>query len=323
VRPLEPAELGRLLDHLAGDLLGAFFEMVAATGLRRGEALALRWSDVNIDRGRLVVRQQLVQIAGHHAGPYCGQAHREMLFGSPKTASGDARIVELDGQTTGLLLEHRLRQDTERAQWGDAYADHGLVFAHEDGTPLYGDEVTKRFGELCDAAGVRRVRLHDLRHGRASLIWPRVSSWKDDPKRKAPQGAMVSNTPALHAGAAALEVCAILREDEPMGLRVGHAGVKGNDEVLNRLGTPHHIVGVDGRPGDIVGEELSKVASRLHGPEVVRDDAACLLLRRHSDPPSVALGLRTACRPPDQYARRSRTQLTIMSTRPSRTSVPR
>jgi integrase len=132
--------------------------------------LALRWSDVNIDRGRLVVRQQLVQIAGHHAGPYCGQAHREMLFGSPKTASGDARIVELDGQTTGLLLEHRLRQDTERAQWGDAYADHGLVFAHEDGTPLYGDEVTKRFGELCDAAGVRRVRLHDLRHGRASLL---------------------------------------------------------------------------------------------------------------------------------------------------------
>jgi integrase len=93
-----------------------------------------------------------------------------MLFATPTTASGEARIVELDGQTTGLLLEHRLRQDAQRARWGDAYSDHGLVFAHEDGTPLYGDEVTKRFGELCDAAGVRRVRLHDLRHGRASLL---------------------------------------------------------------------------------------------------------------------------------------------------------
>jgi hypothetical protein len=44
-----------------------------------------------------------------------------------------------------------------------------LVFAHGDGTPLHGDDVTKRFSDLCDAAGVRRVRQHDLRHGTASL----------------------------------------------------------------------------------------------------------------------------------------------------------
>jgi integrase len=93
-----------------------------------------------------------------------------MLFAKPKTASGESRIVELDGQTTGLLLGHRLAQDAERDRLGDAYSEHGLVFAREDGTPLYGDEVTKRFGELCDTAGVRRVRLHDLRHGRASLL---------------------------------------------------------------------------------------------------------------------------------------------------------
>jgi Arm DNA-binding domain len=54
IRPLEPDELGRLLDHLASDPLGAFYETVAATGLRRGEALALRWDDVDLGRGRLV-----------------------------------------------------------------------------------------------------------------------------------------------------------------------------------------------------------------------------------------------------------------------------
>jgi hypothetical protein len=58
-----------------------------------------------------------------------------MLFAKPKTASGESRIVELDGQTTGLLLGHRLAQDAERDRLGDAYSEHGLVFAREDGTP--------------------------------------------------------------------------------------------------------------------------------------------------------------------------------------------
>jgi integrase len=93
-----------------------------------------------------------------------------MLFGKPKTASGEARTVDLDSGVVGVLLAHKLGQDTEREALGEAYADHGLVFCREDGTPLYGDEVTKRFGELCDQAGVRRVRVHDLRHGRASLL---------------------------------------------------------------------------------------------------------------------------------------------------------
>ena len=72
--------------------------------------------------------------------------------------------------TVGLLMEHRLRQDAHRAEWGEAYQDHGLVFAREDGTPLGPDYVSKRFAGCCGEAGIRRVRLHDLRHGRASLL---------------------------------------------------------------------------------------------------------------------------------------------------------
>src|SRR4029450_9687786 len=66
---------------------------------------------------------------------------------------------------------------------------------------------------------------------------------------------------SAHAGAAALEVCAIVREDEPMGLDIGHTAVEDEDEVLNVAGTPYHSIGVDGRPGDIFGEELSKLSS--------------------------------------------------------------
>ena len=69
-----------------------------------------------------------------------------------------------------MLLAHRLIQDAERQEWGTDYVDHGLVFAREDGNPLPLDHVTKRFRELCEAAGLRPIRLHDLRHGAASLM---------------------------------------------------------------------------------------------------------------------------------------------------------
>ena len=79
-------------------------------------------------------------------------------------------MVDLDDGTVGALLGHRLRQDAERADWGEAYADHGLVFARENGEPLHPETVTKRFAKLAEAAGLRPVRLHDLRHGQASLM---------------------------------------------------------------------------------------------------------------------------------------------------------
>ncbi|HEX8095075.1 tyrosine-type recombinase/integrase [Jatrophihabitans sp.] len=171
VQPWEPAELGAFLDSIAADRFGSLFELIAATGLRRGEAVGLRWADVDLARGVLVVRQQLVALSG--AQPpcaYCGRQHLGAAFGRPKTASGEDRTVELDGGVVGVLMAHRLQQDIERATWGAAYSDHGLVFAREDGTPIAPERVTKRFAQLVNAAGLRSIRLHDLRHGQASLM---------------------------------------------------------------------------------------------------------------------------------------------------------
>ncbi len=170
VKPWQPAELGRFLDFAAADPLGALFETMAGTGLRRGEAAGLRWADVDLEAGVAVVHQQVVAIADGKPCPHCGAEHREASFGRPKTRSGEDRVVDLDSGVIGVLMAHRLAQDAHRAEWGEAYSDHGLVFAREDGTPWPPTRLTKRFNELVRAAGLPKVNLHALRHGQASLM---------------------------------------------------------------------------------------------------------------------------------------------------------
>lgn len=171
VKPWEANDLGAFLDHAQKDRMAPLFEMIAMSGLRRGEAAGVRWDDINFEQARIVVRQQLVEVDGTGiVCPFCGGQHRQFRFGPPKTASGEARIVDLDSGTLGVLMAQRLTQEAERAQWGEAYDDHGLVFAREDGSPIPPSDVTDRFHALSDEAGLRRIRLHDLRHGQASLM---------------------------------------------------------------------------------------------------------------------------------------------------------
>ena len=162
--------MGAFLDHVAADPLGPVFELIAGTGLRRGEAAGLRWRDVNLEHGFLVIRQQVVQLAGavSHCQA-CGGEHHGILFGPPKTTSGEARRVDLGGHAAGALLMHKLAQDAAREKLGVVYRDHDLVFAQPSGDPINPERLTKRFSQLVAEAGLRRVRLHDLRHGRASL----------------------------------------------------------------------------------------------------------------------------------------------------------
>jgi integrase len=172
VRPWEPEELGAFLDRADRDELGPAFQLLAATGLRRGEALGLRWADVELEKARLFVRQQVITVTAKYARPcsLCGGDHGRLAFGRPKTASGEDRLVDLDPHTVGVLLAHRLEQDERRRAFDGGYAEHGLVFPRPDGTPLHPDRLSDRFVELSEELGLRRVRLHDLRHGQASLM---------------------------------------------------------------------------------------------------------------------------------------------------------
>jgi integrase len=94
VKPWQPAELGAFLDSVQGDRLASLFEVVAASGMRRGDICGLRWSDIDLKRGVITVRQQLTERAGDNS--VCGQCqenHKGLRFATPKTESGEYRKI--------------------------------------------------------------------------------------------------------------------------------------------------------------------------------------------------------------------------------------
>lgn len=152
------AFLGHARD--SGDRLADVFEVMAGTGLRRGECLAVRWPDLDLNARVLHVDPERV-----HLSDVAGR----LVFTAPKT-DASAAGVGLSSRVVAALERQRARQDLERAEWGEAYEDDGLAFARENGVPLRPEHVLKRFHALSDAAGVRRTRLHDLRHLSATLL---------------------------------------------------------------------------------------------------------------------------------------------------------
>ncbi|MCA1676409.1 MAG: site-specific integrase, partial [Actinobacteria bacterium] len=152
-----PAQLGAFLDAATDDRLYALFHLIAHRGLRRGEACGVGWTDVDLDAGRLTVRRQLVQLGW------------DVYEDDPKSHAGE-RTIALDAGTVAALRAHRRRQLEERMAWGSAWVDSGKVFTREDGSGLHPATVTERFQEISVAAALPPIRLHDLRHGAASLM---------------------------------------------------------------------------------------------------------------------------------------------------------
>ncbi len=151
-----PEQAGAFLDAAAAERLYPLFHVIAYRGLRRGEAVGLRWQDVDLTGRALHIAQQIVQL---------GWATE---IGEPKTDSG-VRTVSLDAATVEVLEAWRRNQDGERAGWGAGWHDTGLVFTREDGTQLHPDLATDAFQRICRRAGLPPIRLHDLRHTAASL----------------------------------------------------------------------------------------------------------------------------------------------------------
>jgi integrase len=149
-------QLALFLDSASLDRLHPLYALLAVTGLRRGEAIGLRWQDVDLDRGLIRVEQQIVAVAGAtHVGP-------------PKSARG-RRTVAVPPRLVEELRWWSAQQRLERWSAGSDWIDTGLVFTTSLGRSLNPALVSRRFDRLVTAAALPAIRLHDLRHTSASL----------------------------------------------------------------------------------------------------------------------------------------------------------
>jgi len=150
---------GTLRDFLersqaSGDRYYPLWVLLATTGMRRGEALGLRWADLGDDQA--AIRQTVIAV-GH-----------KVQMGSPKT-SRSRRTVALDPGTVAVVRAHRKAQAAERLQIGAGWRDNDLIFPKVDGSPLHPERVSREFDRRVQRWELPKLTLHGLRHTWATL----------------------------------------------------------------------------------------------------------------------------------------------------------
>lgn len=168
MRVWSAAQSRTFLEHVAADPLRAMWLLLLLTGLRRGEALGLRWGDFDPTAQTLSIQRALV-VVGY-----------DVQLSQPKTSKG-RRQVALDERVSAALGARRKLQCQHRDAAGTAWSPSEYVFTDELGRPLHPQRVTVVFKRLAKSAGLPSIRLHDLRHTAATLalsagVHPKVVS---------------------------------------------------------------------------------------------------------------------------------------------------
>ncbi|MEV5504905.1 tyrosine-type recombinase/integrase [Streptomyces orinoci] len=145
------------LEQARGDALYAAFVLAVALGLRRGEILGLRWCDIDLDRRMLTVRNQLQRV------------QKELYADTTKNRR--TRTIPVPLMCIAPLRWQRLRQREQCREAKRAWDETGYVFTTRTGRPVEPRNLSRSFERIAAAAGLPRIRLHDARHGCATLLF--------------------------------------------------------------------------------------------------------------------------------------------------------
>ena len=152
-----PEQAQQLLAAAKGHRLEAMITLTLATGMRRGELLALKWQDIEFKQKRLHVRRSANRLPGGYR------------VTDPKTARGK-RMITLPQFVLEALGQHRIRQLEAKLKAGPKWEEHDLVFCNMYGRFLNTSNLQVLFSTLLKQAGLPHMRLHDLRHSAATIL---------------------------------------------------------------------------------------------------------------------------------------------------------
>lgn len=144
-----------MLDVAASSRYYALLRLIAATGVRKGEALALKWTDVDTKAGTLAVRGTLSRVDG------------ALVVTEPKTDSS-RRVLPLSLAVVAILKAHKKAQAVERLHVGNLWRDSGHVFATEFGGPVEPRNALRALTVAAKVAGIKGANVHTLRHSAAT-----------------------------------------------------------------------------------------------------------------------------------------------------------
>lgn len=158
MKVLDENQARSLLIAAKGNRLEALYKLELTTGLREGEILGLKWSDLNWESHQLNIQRQLQRISGIG-----------LQFAEPKSAAG-RRMILLGSDTIEYLKVHSSKQHLERTFAGDSWQENDLIFPCSKGTALDPRNLFRQFKLLLKRAKLPDIRFHDLRHTAATLM---------------------------------------------------------------------------------------------------------------------------------------------------------
>lgn len=150
-------DIKKLIIAISGHELEAHISLALFLGLRRGELLALKWSDINYEHSTITIQRNLVI------------ANSKLLLKEPKTEDSTRTIV-LTPEILEILRKHKINQKEQKLKFGKYYTDSNFIFTKENGENINPGSFSHTFADFLKKNNLRHIRLHDLRHTNATLM---------------------------------------------------------------------------------------------------------------------------------------------------------